>query len=108
MAPGGETQLLRGICTKAENETKPAITSNGRALDPGLPSRPPSSPGPPQDWAECSWLRLANWLCQSCVNQVGCCPGARSFALGAALGERHGVVLRAGGDGCCVPQFPHS
>lgn len=86
MAPGGKTRPLRGIRTKAEKETKPAITSDGRALDPGLPSRPPSSPSPPQDPAECSWLRLANWLCQSCVNQVGCCPGVRSVHSGGCSG----------------------
>lgn len=51
------------------------------------------------------------WLIGS-VNHVSIRLAAarvsEAFTLGAAVGERHCVVLRAGGDGRCVPQFPHS
>lgn len=61
---------------QAENKTKPAITPDGRGIGFWLPLWfPPSSPSLLR--AECSWLRLANWLCQSSVTQ-GSCPGEGS------------------------------
>lgn len=78
-----ETSKKNGKKKKTENKTKTAIMPDGR----GIGFWPPLcfSPPPPsllEARAECSWLSLANWLCQSSVNQVSSRsrsrPGVRS------------------------------